>query len=193
VSYLARPLLCSLRQPIENTMTASSSPASLSARSLAVLRSVGAWMTIAPEQTYVATSIRGLGVCTSTYCKPERRALPVRPALPSFRFAALLAVAVAASGLLAGFMSRGMAEARDMAEPDQLGPGIADCQKSAAPVSSGPRSDEGVAAALSCDATPAMAAVGTEGTRSAPEAALADPAEAIARGTSAMRVGFAGG
>jgi len=174
-------------------MIVSSSPASLSARSLAVLKSVGAWMTIAPEQTYVATSIRGLGVCTSTYCKPERRELPVRPALPSFRFAALLAVAVAASGLLSGFMARGMAEARDMAEPDQLGPGIADCQKSAAPVSSGAPGGEGAATALSCDSTPAMAAAGTEATRSKPEAGLADPAEAIARATTAMRVGFAGG
>jgi hypothetical protein len=174
-------------------MIISPSLASLSARSFAVLQSVGAWMTIAPEQTYVATSIRGLGVCTSTYCKPERRELPVAPALPTLRFAALLAVAVAASGLLSGFMARGMAEARDMAEPDQLGPGITDCQKSAAPVSSGAPGGDAAATALSCGATPAMADAGTEGTRSVPEAGLPDPAEAIARGTSAMRVGYAGG
>lgn len=174
-------------------MIASSSPASLSARSLAVLRSVGAWMTIAPEQTYVATSIRGLGVCKSTYCKPERRDLPARPAVPSFGLAALLAVAVAASALLSGFMARGMAEARDMAEPDQLGPGIADCQKSAAPVSSGAPGGEGAPATLSCDATPAMAAAGTEGSRSAPEAGLADPVESILRASTSMQVGFAGG
>ena len=174
-------------------MIVSSSPASLSARSFAILRSVGACMTIAPEQTYVATSISGLGICRSTYCKAERRELPVRASVPSFGLAALMAVAVAASGLLSGFMSRGMAEARDMAEPDQLGPGIADCQKSAAPVSSGAPGGEGTAAALSCDSTPAMAAVGTEETRSVPEAALTDPAEAFARATTAVRVGFAGG
>lgn len=174
-------------------MTVSPSPASLSARSLAVLRSVGTWMTIAPEQTYVATSIRGLGACKSTYCKPERRELPARLPMPGSRLAALLAVAVAATGLLSGFMARGMAEARDMAEPDQLGPGIADCQKSAAPVSSGAPVAEGASAALTCDSTPAMAAAGTEATHSTPEAGLADPALAIARATSAMRVGFAGG
>ena len=175
-------------------MIVSSSPASLSARSLAVLKSVGAWMTIAPEQTYVATSIRGLGVCTSTYCKPERRELPARAAVPGGRLAALLAVAVAVSGLLSGFTAhRIQAEARDMAEPDQLGPGIADCQKSAAPVSSGAPGGEGAATALSCDSTPAMAAAGTEAMRSTPEAGLADPAEAIARATTAMRVGFAAG
>ena len=71
-------------------MIVSSGPASFSARSLAVLQRVGGWMTIAPEQTYVATSIRGLGVCKSTYCKPERRELPARPALPSAQLAALV-------------------------------------------------------------------------------------------------------
>jgi hypothetical protein len=174
-------------------MIVSSGRASFSARSLALLQRVGAWMTIAPEQTYVATSIRGLGACKSTYCRPERRELPVGSAMPSGRLAALLAMAVGASGLLSGFAGHRQAEAGDMAEPDQLGPGIADCQKSAAPVSSGTPDGEGAAAALSCDATPAMAAAGTEETRSAPEAALADPAEVFARATTAVRVGFAGG
>src|SRR5689334_21898454 len=106
-------------------MIVSSSPASIAARSLAVLQSVGAWMTIAPDKTYVATSIRGLGACRSTYCKAERRELPAHAPVASGGLAALFAVAVAASGLLTGFAAHRQAEARDMAEPDQLGPGIA--------------------------------------------------------------------
>jgi hypothetical protein len=172
-------------------MIVTSSQASLSAKSLAVLRSVGSWMTIAPEQTYVATSIRGLGVCKSTYCKPERRELPARAALPGFRLAALLAVAVGVSGLLSGFAAHRIpAEARDMAEPDQLGRGIADCQKSAAPVSSGAAVD---LASAGCDPAPAMAAADTGEAHSGQAAGLGDPAEAIARGGVALRVGVAGG
>jgi len=170
-----------------------SNPASFSARSLAVLQSVGAWMTIAPEQTYVATSIRGLGVCKSTYCKPERRELPERPAMPSGRLAALLAVAVGACGLLTGFAGHRRAEARDMAEPDQLGPGIADCQKSAASVSSGTPAGDVAAAMLSCGSAPAIAADGTYGAVSSQEAGFAGAADAIARAAAAGRVGFAGG
>ncbi|HET7925503.1 MAG TPA: hypothetical protein VFL30_11430 [Rhodanobacteraceae bacterium] len=174
-------------------MIVSSGPASLSARSLAVLRSVGAWMTIAPEQTYVATSIRGLGACKSTYCRPERRELQVRAAVPSGRLAALLAVAVAASGLLSGFAAHRQAEARDMAEPDQLGPGIADCQKSAASVSSGASAAETAGATLSCGSTPAIAAAGTGRAVSGQDTGFAGAADAISRAAAAARVGFAGG
>lgn len=175
-------------------MIVSSGLASFSAQSLAVLQRVGGWMTIAPEQTYVATSIRGLGTCKSTYCKAERRDLAVRTAAPNGRLAALLAVAVAASGLLSGFAAHRIpAEARDMAEPDQLGPGIADCQKSAAPVSPGTSVDESAALALSCGSTPAVAAAETGRAPSGQEAALRDPADVIARASAAGRAGFAGG
>lgn len=168
-------------------MIVSSGPASFATRSFAVLRSVGAWMTIAPEKTYVATSIRGLGACKSTYCKAERREPPARPAAPSGRLAALFAVAVAASGLLSGFAAHRQSEARDMAEPDQLGPGIADCQKSAASVSSGAAMD---AATPGCGSAPAVAEAGTV---SEDGAGYADASEAIARAAAAGRVGFAGG
>lgn len=175
-------------------MIVSSSPVSFSARSVAVLRGVGAWMTIAPEQTYVATSIRGLGVCRSTYCKPERRELPACAAVPGGRLAALLALAVAISGLLSGFTAhRIQAEARDMAEPDQLGPGIADCQKSAVPVSPGAPAGGIAPAPLSCDSTPAVAAAETGGTLAGRGSVLAEPSAAIARAGAALRVGFAGG
>ena len=174
-------------------MIVSSGLASFSARSLAVLQRVGAWMTIAPEQTYVATSIRGLGACKSTYCKPERRELPVRPAMPSGRLAALFAIAVGASGLLTGFAAHRQAEARDMAEPDQLGPGIADCQKSAASVSSGTSAGNAAAATPSCGSAPAIAAAGTGGTVSSQDIGFAGARDAITRAAAAGRVGFAGG
>ena len=174
-------------------MIVSSGRASFSARSLAVLRRVGGWMTIAPEQTYVATSIRGLGDCRSTYCKAERRELPVRSAIPGGRLAALLAMAVGASGLLSGFAGHRHAEARDMAEPDQLGPGIADCQKSAASVSSSTSAGAAAAATLSCGSAPAVAAAGQDGPVSRPDVGFAGSADAIARAAAAGRVGFAGG
>lgn len=175
-------------------MIVSSASVSFSARSLAVLQSLGSWMTIAPEQTYVATSIRGLGACKSTYCKAERRDLPVRTAAPSGRLAALLALAVAASGLLSGFAAHRIpAEARDMAEPDQLGPGIADCQKSAAPVSPGASVEESAAVALSCGSRPAVAAAETGGTMSGQEGGLVDPAVVLGHAGTGAREGFAGG
>jgi hypothetical protein len=173
-----------------NTMIVAPGPASLSRRSLALLKSVGAWMTIAPEQTYVATSIRGLGACRSTYCKAERRELPVRAALPGGRLAMLLAVAFGASGLLSGFAGHRHAEARDMAEPDQLGPGIADCQKPAAPVSSGASAGDAAQAGASCGSAPSVAAAGAV---SAGDFDFAGSADAIARAAAAGRVGFAGG
>ena len=176
-------------------MFVSSSPASFSARSLSVLKSVGAWMTIAPDQTYVATSINGLGACKSTYCKAERRALPVRQAAPiGGRLAALLAVAVAASGLLSGFAAQRLpVEARDMAEPDQLGPGIADCQKSAAPVSRGEPADGSAAATLACGSSPSMAAAQAGSGARGTAASEVDFMDFMAPAGAAGRVGFAGG
>jgi hypothetical protein len=175
-------------------MFASSSPASFPARSLAVLRSVGAWMTIAPEQTYVATSIRGLGTCRSTYLKAERRDLPERAAVPAGRLAALLAVAVAISGLLSGFTAHRMpAEARDMAEPDQLGPRIADCQKSAASVSSGAPVGETAAATPACDSSPTMAAAETGRTSSRYDDIVGASRATVGQVTAAGRLGVSGG
>ena len=52
----------------------------LATRGLAVLQRLGGWVAIHPEQTYVATSIRGLGACKSTFCPAERRELPMRRA-----------------------------------------------------------------------------------------------------------------
>jgi hypothetical protein len=171
-------------------MSFSSAPASFSSRSLSVLRSVGGWMTIAPEQTYVATSIRGLGTCKSTYCKPERRELPARGTAPRGRLAALLAVAVAASGLLSGFASQTAASARDVAKPDQFGPGLEDCQKSAAPVSPGVAAGDNAKATGDCSVGPAVAALGTWG---ASVIAGVESEAVIARADTAGQVGFAGG
>jgi hypothetical protein len=73
-------------------MSKPSAPDSLAARSLSVLRSVGAWVAIHPEQTYVATSIRGLGACTSAYCPAERRDAGSREKSRRSKIAPLLAV-----------------------------------------------------------------------------------------------------
>ena len=48
-------------------------PFALASRSLSLLRNMGAWVSIQPAQTYVATSIPGLGQCKSTYCAAVRR------------------------------------------------------------------------------------------------------------------------
>jgi hypothetical protein len=121
-------------------MFISSDPNSLAARSLSVLRSVGTWVAISPEQTYVATSIRGLGTCKSTYCRAERRELPAVHTdgrLPA-RVAPLLAAALAAVGLLAGCATyRPLVDMRDVADRDQYERDIADCQNYAGSVSPG--------------------------------------------------------
>jgi hypothetical protein len=80
-----------------------------------------------------------------------------------------------------------------MAEPDQLGPGIADGQKSAASVSSGASAGEAGAATPSCGSAPAVAEAATVGTDSSTEIGLVNAADAIARASAAGRVGFAGG
>jgi len=121
-------------------MFISSDPNSLAARSLSVLRSVGTWVAIHPEQTYVATSIRGLGACKSTYCQAERRELPPMHAegrVPA-RLAPLLAAVLAAVGLLAGCATyRPLVDMRGVADRDQYERDIADCQNYAGSVSPG--------------------------------------------------------
>lgn len=120
-------------------MITSSGPDSFASRSLSVLRSVGAWVAIKPEQTYVATSIHGLGTCKSTYCRAERRELPAPPRnRAGGRLAPLLAVLVAAVGLLSGCAAyRPVVDMRDVTDRGQYEQDLADCQNYAAPVSPG--------------------------------------------------------
>jgi len=121
-------------------MITTSGPDSFASRSLSVLRSVGAWVAINPEQTYVATSIHGLGTCKSTYCHAERRELPARPARnrAAGRLAPLLAALVAAAGLLSACAAyRPVVDMRDVTDRGQYEQDLADCQNYAAPVSPG--------------------------------------------------------
>src|SRR4051812_34705442 len=74
------------------------------ARGLAVLHSVSGWVAIQPEQTYVATSIRGLGTCRSTFCPAERRELPA-PRRIGASVVPLLAALAAAAGILSACAS----------------------------------------------------------------------------------------
>ena len=104
----------------------------LTAQGLSMLRSVGGWMAIGPEKTYVASSIRGFGTCRSTYVAPTRRDLPEREAGQRLH-ASLLLAAIAALGILSACATRhpaGRASAGCAAA-------LADCQKDAAPVSPG--------------------------------------------------------
>lgn len=111
---------------------------SLAARGLSVLRSVGGWVAIHPGETYVATSIRGLGPCTSAYCPAERRELRVREQSPRRSAAPLIAVALAAIGLLSSCATyRPIVDMRDVADRGQYERDLADCQNYAAPVSPG--------------------------------------------------------
>lgn len=121
-------------------MNTSSRPDSFAARSLAILRSVGGLVTIHPEQTYVATSIRGIGTCKSTYCHAERRELPAVESDRSGRIglAPLLAAMVAAIGLLSSCATyRPLVDMRDVTDRGQFERDLADCQNYAAPVSPG--------------------------------------------------------
>lgn len=121
-------------------MSTLSTPNSLAARGLSVLRSVGTWVAIHPEQTYVATSIQGLGTCRSTYCPAQRRDTGASPRHARARggLAPLLAVAIAAMGLLSSCASyRPIVDMRDVADRDQYERDLADCQNYAAPVSPG--------------------------------------------------------
>jgi len=112
---------------------------SLASRGLTVLRGVGAWVAINPDQTYVATSIPGLGTCKSTYCPPVRRDIARQAhkarTLPTAPLLALLAVT---AGILSGCAwYRPMADLRDVTERGQSERDLADCQNYAEPVSPG--------------------------------------------------------
>ncbi len=120
-------------------MTASSRSGSMFARGWSVLRSVGKWVVIHPEQTYVATSIRGLGECKSTYCHAERR--EIRPAANDDnrgRAARAASIAAVLIGLLSGCAGyRPVVDMRDVTDRGQYERDLADCQNYAAPVSPG--------------------------------------------------------
>ena len=119
-------------------MSITSGQDSFAVRGLAVLRSVGDWVAIHPEQTYVATSIRGLGACKSTYCHAERRELSAHRTSAGGRLIPVVAAAVAALGFLsacAGY--RPKVDLRDVTGRDQYEHDLADCQIFAAPVSPG--------------------------------------------------------
>jgi hypothetical protein len=118
-------------------MSRSNTRSSLAVRGLSVLRSVGAWVAISPEQTYVATSIRGLGPCKSTYCRAERRDLPTAVRKDTgAKWVPLVAAALAAVGLLASCASyRPLGDQDGVADRDQYGRDIADCQNQAGSVS----------------------------------------------------------
>jgi len=117
-------------------MSTSPNHDSLASRSLSVLRNMGALVAINPDQTYVATSIPGLGTCKSTYCQPERRELRKAPANTG-ALAPLLAVAMVALSLLAGCAGYPLVAARDVSDRGQNERGLADCQIYAEPVSPG--------------------------------------------------------
>jgi predicted small secreted protein len=107
------------------------------ARGLAVLHSVSGWVAIQPEQTYVATSIRGLGTCRSTFCPAERRELPA-PRRMGASIVPLLAALAAAAGILSACASD-RPFGRDVTGGGQIERVPAncqvDCQNRAAPVS----------------------------------------------------------
>lgn len=127
-------------------MNTSSRPSSFAARSLSVLRSVGGWVTIQPEQTYVATSIQGIGTCRSTYCPAERRDL-LAAQRGRAGVAPLLAAMVAAVGMLTACAAyRPLVDMRDVTDRGQFERDLADCQNFAAPVS--PGASAGVGALL---------------------------------------------
>jgi len=118
-------------------MNTSSRPGSFTARSLAVLRSVGGWVAIQPEQTYVATSIQGLGACRSTFCPAQRCELPATQR-GWVNLAPLLAAMVAAAGLLSACAAyRPAVDMRDVTDGGKFERDLADCQNYAAPVSPG--------------------------------------------------------
>jgi hypothetical protein len=99
---------------------------SLAARGIAVLQRFGGWVSIHPEQTWVATSIRGLGACKSTFCPAERRELPAAPRAGA-GVVPLLAALAAAAGVLAACASD-RTLARDVTDPGQFERASEDCQ-----------------------------------------------------------------
>jgi hypothetical protein len=131
-------------------MSISTGQGSLRQRGLSVLRGMGALVAIRPEQTYVATSIPGLGPCKSTYCQPQRRELPRQArARISGSLGPLLAACVAALGVLSGCAYRPVVDLRDVTDRGQTERNLADCQIYAAPVSPGVSDGAGAFTAIS--------------------------------------------
>lgn len=131
-------------------MSISTDQGSFRQRGLTVLRGMGALVAIRPEQTYVATSIPGLGPCKSTYCQPQRRELPqqARARIPR-SLGPLLAACVAALGVLSGCAYRPVVDLRDVTDRGQTERNLADCQIYAAPVSPGVATGTGAVVAIS--------------------------------------------
>lgn len=161
--------------------------ATFAARGLAVLNRVGRWVSIHPEQTYVATSIRGLGTCRSTFCPAERRELPVARSVGASVIPLLAALAAAAGILSACASDRPFG--RDVTGGGQFERAPADCQvdcqNRAAPVS------EAVLVVASVRAAPGAgeATFGTAGdagrqTRTLTESGNADATAGAARKAS---------
>jgi hypothetical protein len=105
----------------------SSHQGSFAARGLAVLQRVGGWVAIHPEQTYVATSIRGLGACKSTFCPAERRELPAAPRAGAGVVPLLAALAAAAGVLSACASDRPLG--RDVTDLGRFERAPEDCQR----------------------------------------------------------------
>lgn len=103
----------------------SSTHGSLAARGLSVLRRLGGWVAIHPEQTYVATSIRGIGACKSTFCPAERRDLP---AAARGNLLPTIAAFAAAAGILTACASA-RPFGRDVTDPGQIERAPEDCQR----------------------------------------------------------------
>lgn len=161
----------------------SSRQATFATRGLSVLQRLGGWVAIHPEQTYVATSIRGLGTCKSTFCPAERRDLPARRAAAGA--IPLLAALAAAAGILSACASD-QPFGRDVTSAGRFERAPADCQvdcqNRAAPVS------EAVTVAASVPETSAEpsgatmssgSADGTSGASDASEATAAAARDAI--------------
>jgi len=135
-------------------MSIFSRPRAIAIRGLAVLQSVGTWVTIHPEQTYVATSISGLGACKSAYCPAIRRELPKRTTRRSRGLSK--AVALAAVVLLSGCVPGRQVRLADVTDRGHYERDLADCQILAAPVSPGAAVSRG----LAVEATALVAASG---------------------------------
>jgi len=118
-------------------MIISSGTGSLASRGLSALRNMGAWVAIHPDQTYVATSIPGLGMCKSTYCRAVRGQPPHSATSKKTRaaLAPLIAVAAASLGILAG--CAGYRPAAGLTDLGQTVRHFANCQNYAEPVSPG--------------------------------------------------------
>jgi len=170
-------------------MSTSYTRSTLAIRGLSVLRSVGAWVAISPEQTYVATSISGLGPCKSTYCRAERRELPASVGVEaSSKWVVLVAAALASVGLLASCATYApKVNGQGVAIRDQTGRDLVDCQNLSGPVrpagSAGTGLDRGSSRCLGMAF--GRVGFGAEPGRVAGDSTVADlPAEALQAGES---------